>query len=126
MARRMQQLELDFDEDIACARLRKRRLDEPEIQCLGEELTDLVDTQGCRKLVMSLGPGTLECLYSVFVAKLVGLQRRLLAHKGAFILCDVTPEVMTIFTACKLHTYFEFAPDGAAALAAMKAKSFPE
>jgi anti-anti-sigma factor len=125
MARPTQQLEVDYDGDIACARLRQRRLDEPQIQSLGEELTDLVEQQGCRKLILSLGPGALDCLYSVFVAKLVGAQRRLLGHKGALILCDVIPQVMTIFTACKLHTYFEFAPDRTAALAAMKAKSFP-
>src|SRR5580704_15882348 len=122
MARSTTQLDLDYDGDIACARIRKRRIDETEIQRLGDELIDLVEKKGCRKLILSLGPEAMECLYSVFVAKLVGVQRRLEERRGAFILCDVGPDVMAIFAACKLQHYFEFQPDRDAAVAAMKAK----
>jgi hypothetical protein len=73
--------------------------------------------------VLSLGPGTLECLYSIFVAKLVMVHRRLLDHAGALILCDVTPDVMTVFEACRLQNYFEFSPDVPSAIAAMNRKT---
>ena len=73
-------------------------------------------------MVLSLGPGTLDCLYSIFMAKLVSVHRRLQDRQGALILCDVTPEVLTVFEACRLRTYFEFAPDRAAALEAMSKK----
>jgi anti-anti-sigma factor len=120
-----QQIEVDREGNITCVRLRQRRIDEPDIQVLGYELTDLVEQDGCRRLVLSLGPGSLDCLFSVFLAKLVMVHRRLLDHGGALILCDVTPEVMSVFEACKLQTYFEFAPDRAAAVAAMAKKAIP-
>jgi hypothetical protein len=126
MTRPNQLLDVKYDGDIACARLRKHRIDEIEIQSVGQEMIDLVEKQGCRKLIMSLGPGAMECLYSVFVAKLVGVQRRLQERNGALILSDASPEVMSVFIACKLQSHFEFAPDHATALAAMQAKTLPE
>jgi hypothetical protein len=90
---------------------------------MANELMDLIERGGCRKLVLSLGPGTLECLYSVFMAKLVMIHRRLQEHEGAMIICDVTPDIMTVFEACKLQNYFEFAADVPSGLEAMKRKT---
>jgi anti-anti-sigma factor len=120
-----QQIELQYEGDVAVVRFRKRKIEETEIHTLGNELTDLIEKDGCRKLIIGLGPGTLECLYSVFLAKLVMVQRRIHDHQGALILCELTPEVKTVFEACKLLNYFEFAPDRQAALASMAAKQLP-
>jgi anti-anti-sigma factor len=111
--------------DVVFARFRHRKIEEAGIHTLGNELTELIESDGCRKLVLGLGPGTLECLYSVFLAKLVMIQRRMQDHKGALILCELTPEVKAVFEACKLMNYFDFAPDKPAALAAMAAKQVP-
>jgi anti-anti-sigma factor len=123
MAHEDTQLDLNYEDDVVCARIRKRRIDETELQSIGDDLIGLVEKQGCRKLILSLGPEAIECLYSVFIAKLVGLHRRVEERGGAMILCDVAPEVMAIFTACRLQDFFEFLPDREAALAAMKTKS---
>jgi anti-anti-sigma factor len=117
-----QQIEVEPVGNITWVRLRKRRLDESAIQALGNELTDLIEQGGCRYLVLSLGPDNLDCLYSVFLSKLVMVQRRLHDHQGAMILCDLTPDVATVFDACRLKGYFEFAKDRAAALEAMAKK----
>ena len=48
---------------------------------LADEVVDLIDG-GCRKLVFTLGPESLQCLYSVFLAKLVMFQRVLRERGG--------------------------------------------
>jgi anti-sigma B factor antagonist len=103
--------------DVTCVSLRKHRLMEDEMLQMADEVSRLIEG-GCRKLVFSLGPGALQCLYSVFLAKLVMFQRVLRERGGALKLCDVTPEVRDVFEACRLHELFDFAGDQASAVAA--------
>ena len=103
--------------DVACVSLKKHRLTEDEVLQLADEVVGLIDG-GCRKMAICLGPGALECLYSVFLAKLVMFQRVLRERGGALKLCDVTPEVRDVFEACRLHELFDFAGDQASAVAA--------
>ncbi len=117
MDRPYKQITLQHHGAIVCAHIRQRKLDEPGIELLGDELTRLIEKDGCRQLVLSLGPGTLECLYSVFIAKLVMVHRRLHDHQGSLILCEITPEVMTVFEACRLQDYFLYSPDVPSAVA---------
>jgi anti-anti-sigma factor len=102
---------VDREADAFCVSLRSRKLEELEIHEMADEVHALISGEGCRKLVLSLGPGTPEFLYSVFLAKLVGIRRRLREQKGQMRVVDVTPEVMTVFEACQLDKYFEFVPD---------------
>jgi hypothetical protein len=95
-------------------------MDEKALQELGEEWTNLIDQQGCRHFVLSLGPKEPECLYSVFLAKLVSLQRRLNKQGGRLIIADASPHTMSIFAACHLTEIFQFTPDLDAAVAALK------
>ncbi len=104
--------------DVTCVKLKKYHLLEDEVLQMADEVTGLIDG-GCRKLVFSLGPESLHCLYSVFLAKLVMFQRLLRERGGSMLLCDATPEVRGVFEACRLHELFEFAPDRAGALAAL-------
>jgi anti-anti-sigma factor len=103
--------------DVFCVRLRRPRLDEPEIGELAEELLGLVRNDGCRKLALSLGPRPPEFLYSVFLAKLISLQRNLRERGGEIVLCQAGPDVRSIFEACCLDTLFPFLPDFDAAVA---------
>jgi hypothetical protein len=108
--------------DVFFVRLKHTRLEEPEIHQLGAELINLCDQQGCRKLALSLGPEPPDCLYSVFLAKLVSVRNALRRHDGELILCDVAPPAYHVFEACLLHREFTFAPDLAAACAAFENK----
>jgi hypothetical protein len=103
--------------DVFCARLRREQIAENEIGDLVEELEALVKQQGCRKLALSLGPRPPEFLYSVFLAKLIHLQRILNEHGGTLVICHARPEVRSIFTCCRLDTLFTFLPDFDAAVA---------
>ena len=80
------------------------------------EIEALIERDGCRKLAFSLGP--LKCIYSVFIARLIKLRRRITDKGGVMKLCDVAPDVMHVLESCKLETYFDFAADSAAAVAA--------
>jgi anti-anti-sigma factor len=109
--------EVEHRGDVFCVRLRRPRLDEPELSELAEELLGLVRRDGCRKLALSLGPRPPEFLYSVFLAKLISLQRVLREHGGEIVLCHAGPEVRSIFEACCLDALFLFLPDFEAAVA---------
>jgi anti-sigma B factor antagonist len=103
--------------DVTCVSLVKHRLSETEIGQMADEVLGLIEG-GCRKMVLSLGPGAVQCLYSVFLSKLVTFQRVMREHGGTLKLCDVTPEVREVFQACRLDDLFEFVPDQPTALAA--------
>lgn len=103
--------------EVYCVRLRQSQLDELMIHDLGGELHRLVTDDGCRKLALSLGPDAPECLYSVFLAKLITLQRILRENEGELVLCYVSPPVHEIFAACGLDQLFHFLPDFDAAVA---------
>jgi anti-anti-sigma factor len=103
--------------DISCVRLRQLRMDEADILEMADELVELIDKQPCRKIALSLGPGQVECLYSVFLAKLVMIRRLLAEREGRLKICEATPETIGVFEACHLKDYFDFVPDVPTALA---------
>jgi hypothetical protein len=104
-------------DDVRCVRLRKPRMEELEVYQMADELTDLVVKQGCRKMALSLGPEAPDCMYSVFLAKLIMVQRNLHERGGEMLLCEVGPVTQTIFQACRLDAQFHFVTDFTAALA---------
>ena len=95
---------------------RKTRLDENEILTFTDELRNVANQPGCRKLILRLGPHPVECLYSVFLARLVTLQRALVIQNIALILAEMHPDSLEIFRACMLDKYFLFADSLQAAL----------
>jgi hypothetical protein len=101
------------------ARLRNPRLAVDGLDQLLADLDQLVADGNCRKLVLSLGPEEPECLYSIFLAKLVSIQRRLTAAGGALVLAEASDSVRKIFAACRLDDIFRFEPDRNAAIAAL-------
>lgn len=103
--------------DVFCVHLLHTRLEEPMIHEMFTEIRSLVTADGCRKLALSLGPEPPDCLYSVFLAKLISLQRLLRDNQGELIVCDAKPIVRDIFAACCLDRLFHFLPDPDAAAA---------
>jgi len=102
--------------EVFCVRLSKVRLEEPEVYQLAEELITLVTRDGCRRMAISLGPEPPSCLYSVFLAKLVTIQRILDEHGGELVLIDTGPTAKSVFEACFLERQFTFLPNWQAAL----------
>lgn len=117
MIRTCRLIDVEQRGDVFCVRLSQPRLDEPMIYELAVELRSLVTGGGCRRMALSLGPESPECMYSVFLAKLITLQRVLREHGGELALCHVQPAVRDIFAACCLEHLFVFLPDFDAAVA---------
>ncbi|HKB41670.1 MAG TPA: hypothetical protein VKD72_34920 [Gemmataceae bacterium] len=103
--------------NAACVRLIKVRLNENEVHELSRELLRLGKEDGCPRIALCLGPQTPECLYSVFLAKLISLQRRLGEIGGALKLCQCTPQVIEILDACVLLDRFDLVDNPTDALA---------
>jgi anti-anti-sigma factor len=120
MGRSLQQAKVERKGDVFCVRLRHHQLEEGEIAALAEELLSLISDEGCRKMVLSLGPGQVDCLYSVFLAKLVMIRRRLGELDGQLKICDASPATIGIFEACHLKEYFDFYPDVNSAIASFE------
>lgn len=117
MTRPYHYIEVERRGEVFCVRLSRTQLDELMIYELAGEMRRLVVEDGCRKLALSLGPQALECLYSIFLAKLITLQRLLSEQQGELMLCQVPPAVHSIFAACGLDQIFRFLPDLDAAVA---------
>jgi len=97
--------------------LRFPRMDEEQVNTLHEQLLEAGTSSGCQKVVLRFGPTPVECLYSVFLAKLITLQRLLAEKKIGLVLCELHPAVFNVFQACKLADYFLFADTVDAAVA---------
>ncbi len=117
MERVYRHISFEQRQDVFCVRLQHNRLEEEEILVMAQELLSLIHVQGCRKMILCLGPGSLNCLYSVFMAALVMIRRNLVERGGVLKLCEVSSETLEVFQACHLKQYFDFEPDQAAALA---------
>jgi anti-anti-sigma factor len=114
-----QNISFERKHDVFCVRLRRNRLEEKEILAMADELLRLIREEGCRKMILCLGPGALDCLYSVFLATLVTVRRRLRECGGVLKLCEVAPQTLEVFQACHLQQYFDFEPDQATAVRAL-------
>jgi hypothetical protein len=93
-------------DDVASVRLRTSRLEEHEMDVFGDELAALATQIG--KVVMILGPEPPDCLYSLFIAKLITCQRMARKAGGDFVLCDLHPLTFSVFQACALDRSFIF------------------
>jgi len=112
-------IDVERRNDVFCVRFCSQRMEEDVIGDMADELTSLITDLGCRKMALSLGPKEMDVLYSVFLAKLLMVQRRLAEKGGALKLCDASPQTIEVFEACRLKSHFHFVPDEASALAAL-------
>ena len=119
MQRPYQFIAFERDGDVFCVRLLNVRIDDDQLEDLGAELARLIDEENCRKMVVSLGPEEPECLMSVFLAKLLGLQRRLKGLGGVLALAHVSDYTRGIFRSVGIEKFLQFYPDRAAAVQAL-------
>jgi anti-anti-sigma regulatory factor len=121
MQRPYRLIAFERDGPVCCARFRQSSFDDESLELLGAELARLVDEEGCRRVVLSLGPGELTCLYSILLAKLINLQRRLESHGGGLALAQLSEHTHEMFALAGLDKFFRFYPDRPAAVQALSA-----
>jgi len=97
--------------DGLCLRFKNLRPSELEIK-------KIIADEKIYKVALSLGPN-MECMYSVFLGKIISLQRQLNELGGKLAVCHVSPQVKSIFAACKLDDRFCFTDDFPTALEAL-------
>src|SRR6266851_5170022 len=75
-------------------------LKEGTIETIGETLTDLVESSGCRKFVLNFG--NVKSLASTMFGKLTALHQRIEARGGRLALCCIDPGLDEVFQAVRL------------------------
>ena len=92
-------------------------IDEAEIQEFGQELYDLVEREGKKKIILNFG--NVEFLSSAALGKLIGFDRRVKQHGAELVLSNIRPEIYEVFAITKLTKLFKIKDDEADALAVL-------
>lgn len=92
-------------------------IDEAEIQEFGQELYDLVERQGRKKIILNFGH--VEFLSSAALGKLIGFDKRVKQNNAELMLSNIRPEIYEVFAITKLTKLFNIKDDEADALAAI-------
>lgn len=112
-----QRLEIDEVGDVTVVHFRDRRIvDDINIQQLGQELFQLVETDGRDKLLLNFS--VVDFLSSAALGKLITLDKKTKAHGGTLKLSNIHPEIYEVFAITKLNRLFDIKDDEADALAA--------
>lgn len=112
---RRRRLEVEEIGDVTVINfLDKKILDEQNIQTIGQQLFDLVDQEGRRKLLLNFG--NVEYLSSAALGKLITLNKKLQTAGGRLILCNIDPQIHEVFEITKLDKFFNIQKEEQAAL----------
>jgi anti-sigma B factor antagonist len=114
---RRRRLELEEVGDVTVVNfVDKKILDEQNIQIIGEQLFDLVDNQGKKKLLLNFG--NVEFLSSAALGKLITLNKKVQTSGGKLVMCKIAREIHEVFEITKLDKLFKIYPDEQTALQA--------
>ena len=94
----------------------KKILDEQNIQIIGEQLFDLVDNQGKKKILLNFS--NVEFLSSAALGKLITLNKKAQTSGGKLVMCNIVKEIYEVFAITKLDKLFKIYKDEQAALQA--------
>ena len=107
---RRRRLELEEVGDVTVVNfIDKKILDEQNIQIIGEQLFDLVDNQGKKKILLNFS--NVEFLSSAALGKLITLHRKLQAVQGKLVLCKIAKDILDVFKITKLDKILTITPD---------------
>jgi len=104
---------------VFSVRLQHPRIEDEQMDDVGAELARLIDEENCRKMVFCLGPEEPECLVSIFLAKLINLQRRLDGLNGELTLAHASDYTRNLFRIAGIEKFFHFYPDQQTAVQAL-------
>src|SRR5436309_12111724 len=114
---RRRRLEVEHIGDVTVVNFVDRKiLDEQNIQAIGEQLFQLVDELGRRKILLNFG--NVEYLSSAALGKLITLNKKLQQAGGRLILCNIDAQIYEVFEITKLNKLFSIQREEQAALQA--------
>jgi anti-sigma B factor antagonist len=79
-------------------------LQDETIDCIREQIRDLIQRGGCRRLVLHFG--AVQRVSSHMLGELVVLLKRMLASGGCLVLSNFAPELRDTFTLLRLDRIF--------------------
>lgn len=100
-------VDFEIEEGVATISLKQNRLTEHEVIELSREILQMANDHDCPRVILDFENKNPQCLFSVFLAKLVGIQKQLEQMGGGLRLCHCNKYVMEIFDACRLSTIFD-------------------
>jgi anti-anti-sigma factor len=104
--------------DVVVRLLQSELFDEEAIDCFGEQMHDLLDGQGCHRLVLHLG--AVERMASHMVGELIVLQKKVRTRSGKLILCGLNQALRETFEILKLDQVFSIRETQEQALEALR------
>jgi anti-sigma B factor antagonist len=106
--------------DITIVYLRKFLpvLDGENFQTLGEQLFDLVDNQGKRKVLLDFEG--VVFVSSAALGKLITLNKKIQQSGGKLVMCAIAKPILEVLEVVKLDRLFSICPDQQCALAALQ------
>lgn len=96
--------------------LERRIIDEQNIQLIGDQLFELVDVDGKRKLLLNFS--NVDYLSSAALGKLITLHKKIRGVNGQLRLCNIKPEIYEVFEITKLNKVFQIHDDEESSLEA--------
>lgn len=91
--------------DITIARfIDEKILEEDEVQIIGKELSELIEHDGRRKLIVDFA--RVRFMASAMLGQLIVLQQRMSSVQGNLRLCNVRSEIYEVFRITKTHKMF--------------------
>ena len=122
-----QRLEIEALGDVTVVHFRDPRISDPlEIDDVGRQISHLIESDHCTKLVIDFSP--VEFLSSAMIGKLISLHRKVKVRKAALRLCNLQRQIQEIFNLCSLERIFDVCADLAAAIASFgqpRTSAFP-
>ena len=107
---RKSRLEVEEIGDVTVVNFVDRKiLDEQNIQIIGEQLFELVDVQGRKKILLDFK--NVDYLSSAALGKLITLNKKATTSGGKLVLCNIRPEIKEVFEITKLDKFFKIKED---------------
>ena len=115
---RKRRLEVEDAGDVTVVNfVDKKILEEQSIQAIGDQLFELVDSEGRKKMVLNFT--NVEYLSSAALGKIIALNNRVKKAGGKLALCKIRPDIKEVFTITKLDKIIKIVDDEQAAIQAV-------
>jgi anti-sigma B factor antagonist len=106
MSNGQRRINIEEEGDVTVATFNdKKILDEANIQAIGQNLFDLIDVDGRKKIVLDFSQ--VEYLSSAALGKLITMDKKAKASKAKLRLCSIRSEIYEIFEITRLNKIFD-------------------
>jgi anti-sigma B factor antagonist len=114
---KQQRLEVSEVGDVTVVSFRDQRIiEELGIQEIAQELFQLVEAEGRKKLLLNFA--MVGFMSSAALGKLITLHKKVKAQGGTLKMCNIRPEIHEVFSITRLDRLFDIKKDESEALSA--------